>query len=85
MRVEVEEAEAPVGVLGRVVDHAVDHTAHELAELLDELVLGHALGDVAHVQPAVLQLDVHLKESGVRGRRHEQEAGDGSGAGDWQE
>ena len=73
VRVEVEEAEAPVGVLGRVVDHTVDHTADELTELGDELVLGHALGDVTNVEPAVLQLDVHLKEGGQG-----QEAGDGT-------
>ena len=47
-----------------VVEQAADHADDDLAKLLDELVLGHALGDVAHVQPAVLQLDVHLQEGG---------------------
>ena len=42
-----------------VVEQAADHADDDLAKLLDELVLGHALGDVAHVQ-----LDVHLQEGG---------------------
>ena len=56
-----EEREASVGILGHVVEQAVDHADKELAKLL---VLGHALGDVAQVQPAVLQLDVQLQEGG---------------------
>ena len=35
------------------VEQAADHADDDLAKLLDELVLGHALGDVPHVQPAV--------------------------------
>ena len=37
MGVEVEEAEAPVGILWGVVDDAVLHSGDEFRELLDQL------------------------------------------------
>merc|ERR1712004_884964 len=61
VRVEVKEAEASVGILGGVVHHAVYDPLHKLAELLDQLVLVHPLGDVANIDPAVLQLDINLQ------------------------